>query len=69
MHLAGYIEALQPVFGVYASLLLNEGESDERCFACLRAIVASLMNISLGSYGKLAGILSFNANKSFAMPL
>jgi len=53
VHSAGYIEALRPVFGKYCSILIKEGLLDEGQFGCLRAIVASLMNISVGSYGKL----------------
>ena len=52
MHLAGYIKALRPVFEKYSSDLATEGLLDEEKFGCLRAIVASLMNISVGSYGK-----------------
>ncbi|KAG7575458.1 hypothetical protein FFLO_00277 [Filobasidium floriforme] len=47
---AGYIEALGPVFKKYAVKLVKKQELDEEEFGCLRAIIASLMNISLGSY-------------------
>jgi hypothetical protein len=44
--------ALGPVFKRYAVKLVEEQELDEEEFGCLRAIIASLMNISLGSFGK-----------------
>jgi hypothetical protein len=54
---AGYIEALAPVFKKYAVKLVEKQELDEEDFGCLRAIIASLMNISLGSYGTSAVVL------------
>ena len=54
---AGYIEALGSVFKTYAVKLVEKQELDEEEFGCLRAIIASLMNISLGSYGTSAVVL------------
>lgn len=54
---AGYIEALAPVFKKYAVRLVENQKLCEEEFGCLRAIIASLMNISLGSYGTFALML------------
>lgn len=54
---AGYIEALGSVFKTYAVKLVEKQELDEEEFGCLRAIIASLMNISLGSYGTFILVL------------
>lgn len=41
------------MFKRYASKLVDEQKLNEEEFGCLRAMIASLMNISLGAYGKL----------------
>jgi len=51
IHEAGYVQALSPVLKQYTSKLASEQELNEVEFGCVRAIIASLMNISLGSYG------------------
>jgi hypothetical protein len=53
-----YIEALAPVFKKYAVRLVENQKLYEEEFGCLRAIIASLMNISLGSYGTFALVLN-----------
>lgn len=45
------------MFKTYAVKLVEKQELDEEEFGCLRAIIASLMNISLGSYGTFILVL------------